>query len=102
MMSTPQNEERVVATIIALAGSHDVVRAALVDLVAATRTEEGCVSYELFESAASAGTFITVETWRSAADLAEHMSTPHIAAALAAVEGHLAQPPGIHPLTHVA
>ena len=102
MMSTPVNEERVVATIIALAGSHDVVRTALTDLVAATRTEEGCVSYELFESAASAGTFITVETWRSAADLAEHMTTPHIAAALAAVDGHLAQPPGIHPLTHVA
>lgn len=101
-MSTPENEERVVATIIALAGSHDVVRAALVDLVAATRTEEGCVSYELFESAAAAGTFITIETWRSAADLAEHMTTPHIAAALTAVDGHLAQPPGIHPLTHVA
>ena len=101
-MDSPPSGQRVVATIVALPDSHDVVRGALTELVAATRAEEGLVSYELFESAAVAGTFITVETWRSAEDLAEHMTTPHIAAALAATEGHLAHPPGIHPLLPVA
>ncbi len=101
-MDSSPSGQRVVATIVALPDSHDVVRAALVELVTATRDEEGCVTYELFESGAAPGTFITVETWRSAEDLAAHMTTPHIAAALAATEGHLALPPGIHPLTPVA
>lgn len=88
----------VIAILIAKPGSGPVVGAALHDLVAPTRAETGCISYDLFASAESKETFFTVEKWRSKADLDAHMTTPHIAAALAATGDHLAAAPGIHPL----
>lgn len=91
----------VVATISAKPGSEDVVRAALSDLTEASRQEEGCLSYGLFESAAASGTFVTVEVWRGQADLEAHMQTPHVQAAIAAFGSHLASPPAIHPLIPV-
>ncbi|MCU1396372.1 MAG: putative monooxygenase [Ilumatobacteraceae bacterium] len=88
----------VIALLIAKPGSADQVAKALHDLVAPTRAEPGCISYELFTSATSDTTFFTVEKWRSQADLDAHMQTPHIHAALAAAGDHLAAAPGIHPL----
>ncbi|MDQ6687064.1 MAG: antibiotic biosynthesis monooxygenase, partial [Actinomycetota bacterium] len=54
----------VVAVITAKPGSEDAVRAAMRDIVGPTRDEEGCLSYDLSESAAAPGTFVTVEEWR--------------------------------------
>jgi quinol monooxygenase YgiN len=88
----------VIAVVIAKPGSEPIVGAALHDLVAPTRAEPGCVAYDLFSSAASSQTFLTIERWRSQADLDAHMQTPHIQAALAATGDHLAAAPGIHPL----
>ena len=88
----------VVAVLTAKAGSEGIVAAALHDLLAPTRAEPGCVSYELFTSAASAHTFIMIEKWKSDDDLAAHLQSAHIAAALAAAGEHLADPPAIHTL----
>ncbi|MDO9379066.1 MAG: putative quinol monooxygenase [Nocardioidaceae bacterium] len=89
---------QVVAVITAKPGSEDVVRAALTDLVAPTRAEEGCLSYSLSESSAAPGAFITVEEWSAEADLGTHLQTSHVQTALAAADGHLTEPPAIHPL----
>ena len=89
----------VVAVITAKPGSEDVVREAMEGLVAPTREESGCLSYDLSESTAAAGTFITVEEWSDAADLDAHMQTPHIQSALGVLGSELAAPPAIHPLT---
>ncbi|WP_018155878.1 putative quinol monooxygenase [Demetria terragena] len=89
----------VVAVITAKPGSEDVVREAMKGLVEPTRSEEGCISYDLSESAASAGTFVTVEVWSDPADLDKHLETPHIQNALAVLGSELAAPPAIHPLT---
>jgi quinol monooxygenase YgiN len=91
----------VVAVIVAKPGSEEIVRSALTSLVEPTRAEEGCRSYELYESGSTPGTFVTIESWRAPADLDAHMATPHIAAALGAAEGHLAAAPAIHPLAPV-
>jgi quinol monooxygenase YgiN len=91
----------VVAVIKARPGSDDVVRAALTSLIEPTRAEAGCVSYTLFESESEPGTFITEEVWKSHEDLAGHMNTPHVAAALGAAGEHLAAEPAIHPLVPV-
>ena len=88
----------VVAVLIAKAGSEGVVGSALHDLLAPTRAEPGCISYHLFTSASSAQTFVTIEKWRSEDDIAAHMQSAHIAAALAAAGEHLAAPPAIHSL----
>ncbi|GAA1477449.1 putative quinol monooxygenase [Nocardioides aestuarii] len=92
------SELHVVATIPVKPEAVDDLRAALHDLVAATREEQGCLSYDLYESAAAPGTFVTVERWTGQDALDGHMQTPHIAAALAAAEGKLSGEIAIHPL----
>jgi len=92
---------RVVATIPAQPDAADQVRAALQDLAAGTRDEEGCVSYDLFESGATPGTFVTIESWRSQGDLDVHLNSPHVAAAFAAAGPLLAGEVAIHPLVPV-
>ncbi|MET0195709.1 antibiotic biosynthesis monooxygenase [Rhodococcus sp. RS1C4] len=89
---------KVVATITAKPESVDVVRAGLAELAAESLHEDGNVSYELFESAAERGTFVTIEVWRSEDDLDAHMKTPHLQKALSEFGEHLAAPPAIHPL----
>ena len=89
----------VVAIIKAKPEGVDVVRDALRKLVPPTRDETGCISYDLYESATEAGTFITVETWKAQSDLDAHMQSEHIAATFAAAGQALAGAPEIHALT---
>lgn len=87
-----------VALIRAQDGSVDVVRDALTELKARTREEEGCLRYDVFESAVAPGTFVTVEEWTDQSALDQHLTSTHIAAALTAVDGALTSAPEIHPL----
>jgi quinol monooxygenase YgiN len=93
---------QVVAVITAKAGSEKLVGDALSALVAPTRSEAGCSSYELSVSLADPATFISVETWRSQDDLDAHLQTPHVQQALATAGDHLAAAPAIHPLSNVS
>ena len=91
----------VVAVITAKPGSEDAVRDALKGLVGPTRAEEGCLHYDLSESTAAPGTFVTVEEWSDPSDLDKHMETEHIQGALAVLGSELAAPPAIHALTPI-
>ena len=91
----------VVAVITAKPGSEDAVRAGLQDLVGPTRDEDGCLSYDLSESSAAPGTFVTVEEWKDPSDLDAHMQTEHVQAALGTLGDALAAAPAIHPLTPI-
>lgn len=95
------NDLRVVATISAELDAVDTVRSGLRDLAAESRKEVGNVSYELFESAAAPGTFVTIEVWKSQEDLDSHMQTAHLQQALNEFGAHLSAPPAIHPLRAV-
>ena len=88
----------VVAVLVAKPGSEQVVHGALAGLVEPTLAEEGCLSYQLFTSAADPATFVTIEKWRSQADLDQHMQTAHIQQALAVAGEHFGAAPSIHPL----
>jgi len=88
----------VVAVITAKPGSEDAVRDAMAGLVGPTRDEEGCIVYDLSESAASPGTFVTVEEWNDPSDLDKHMQTEHIQGALSVLGSELATAPAIHSL----
>lgn len=92
----------VIATIPAKAEAADGIRAALSSLVQQTRQEEGCLAYDLYESAAAPNTFVTVERWTNQDALDQHMASPHLAAAFAAADGALAGDVAIHPLTPVS
>jgi quinol monooxygenase YgiN len=93
---------QVVATIPAKPGSEDKVADVLTELVAATRTESGCLAYELFRSKADPTVFVMIETWQSQEDLDAHQKTPHLQKAFAEAGEHLAGAPSIHPLDAVA
>lgn len=93
---------RVIATVPAKSGSEELIRSALSALAEASRGHTGCISYELFESAAAPGTFLTIESWTSQGDLEAHMATAEVAAAFAAADGHLAGDVAVHPLQPVS
>lgn len=94
-------ELHVVATIPVKAESVTELRQALAALVTATRAEEGCLAYDLYESAAAPGTFVTIERWTGQEALDQHMKSPHIADALSAADGALSGDIAIHPLQPV-
>ena len=95
------SEIHVVATIPVKPEAVEDARSVLDTLVAATRQEEGVVSYDLYESASAPSTFVMVERYRDQAALDEHMSSPHLAAAFAAATPLLAGEVAIHPLQPV-
>ncbi|WP_375498521.1 putative quinol monooxygenase [uncultured Jatrophihabitans sp.] len=95
------SELPVVAVITAKEGSADLVRDALSALVPPTRAEEGCLSYELYESNTTPGVFVTVESWRGQDDLDAHMKSEHIAQTFAVAGDGLAGAPVIHALTRI-
>ena len=45
------------------------------ELIAATRQEQGCVSYELFQDKADGNKFSFIEFWQSQADLDAHSAS---------------------------
>lgn len=91
----------VVAVITAKPGATELVREALTELVAPTRLEEGCLSYSLYQSSDDPTVFVTVESWRGAGDLEQHMASAHIAATFAKAGDALAAPPAIHSLVPI-
>jgi len=69
-------EVRVIARSVARKGNEDELRALLRGMLVPTRAEQGCKSYELYESD-STGRFYFDETWESQAALDKHIATPH-------------------------
>lgn len=66
---------------------------------AASRTEEGCVSYAVLRG--ENGLFMTLERWRSAADAERHMQSPNVQTLFATIPPFLAEPPVIETLREV-
>jgi quinol monooxygenase YgiN len=68
----------VLAYVTAKAGHEDEVRSALLDLVAHTRNEEGCINYDLHESQGTPGEFAIYENWKDASCLDAHAKSAHL------------------------
>jgi quinol monooxygenase YgiN len=101
MTDLPTDALRVVATIPIDPAHAAEAAAALATLAAASQEEEGCYAYDVFESAAAPGTFVTVEAWRSQADMDAHMGTAHIGKAFEVLGPVVAGDIAIHPLTRL-
>ena len=67
---------RVIARFVARKGNEDELRSLLQGMLAPTRAEPGCKSYELYESG-SMGLFYLWEVWESQAAVDQHAATPH-------------------------
>ena len=57
----------------------EAIQGALADVIASTRTEEGCEDYGCYEDTQSPGRYVFVERWRDKAALERHLATPHMA-----------------------
>jgi quinol monooxygenase YgiN len=62
------------------------LRAALIGLLAPTRSETGCLNYDVHQSAEDPAKFLFHENWTSKAHLEAHLQSPHIKALLPRVD----------------
>jgi len=93
---------RIMARIKAHAGQEAALRAVLRELCTASRSESGCLSYDLFENEDDPLEFVTVERWRDQAAADAHLASAHVAAAIALAGELLAQAPLIHRFRAIA
>ncbi len=77
----------IVATIHAHPGQIDLVKAELEKLVPISRTEQGCIQYELHRDNSNPAHFLFYEHWESRERWQAHMNAPHLAAYMKATDG---------------
>lgn len=92
----------VIARARAQAGRENEMEAALQTNAAASRGEAGCVSYSVLRGTEERDILMTYERWRSQADFAAHMASPHVQTLLQTIGPMLATPPEIVTLTEVS
>ncbi len=85
----------VLARIKAASGKEKELCDILTALVPLTRTEEGCISYDLHRAQEDPALFFFCENWRSKKDLDDHFATPYLQAFLGKASELLAEPPDI-------
>ncbi|MFU7527960.1 putative quinol monooxygenase [Qipengyuania sp. ASV99] len=68
-------------------GALDAARTVMATMVAASRAEEGCISYAYAQDVLDPAKLHIVEKWTDDAALAFHFQTPHMAAFQQALAG---------------
>ncbi|HEX5220904.1 MAG TPA: putative quinol monooxygenase [Verrucomicrobiae bacterium] len=76
----------VVATFEARSGKETELRNALIGLVAPTRTEPGCLNYDLHISTENPRRFLFHENWTTKMALEAHLQSAHVQALLPRVD----------------
>ncbi len=82
----------VTARICARPDTYTRLRRELIALMAPTRSEAGCLRYDLYEHSGQPGEFLFIEQWQTTDDLERHLQQPHIQHFLAASADLLAEP----------
>ena len=88
----PDKKLTIVARIKAKEGMEETVKKELLALVAPTRSEAGCINYDLHQSKKDKGLFMFYENWRSKEDLDEHLQKPNLKAFFGKAAEVLAEP----------
>lgn len=70
----------------------DIVRPLYEELVAKTRLEPLCISYDLMVDQKDPGHFIFIEIWPDRAALDEHCNTEHFKRLVPQIDAHQSQP----------
>lgn len=86
---------RVVARITAHAGKEKALEHVLTALLAPTRAEAGCISYQLLLNQDDTTDFTFIEQWRSNTAIDEHFGTTHLQQALTDAAEFMACAPDI-------
>jgi quinol monooxygenase YgiN len=85
----------VFALLKAKPGREETVKQELLALVGPTRTEEGCINYDLHQSLDQKGQFRFYENWTSKELLDHHLESAHVKRFIAKADQLLAKPPEI-------
>lgn len=81
----------IVANIHANADKIDLVKSELLKLIPITRSEKGCINYDLHQDNENPAHFTFYENWESRELWQEHMNAQHLAAYMAATDGAVAE-----------
>jgi quinol monooxygenase YgiN len=68
----------VLARIKAKKGMEEEVKKELLSLIGPTRSEKGCINYDLHQSVEDKSLFMFYENWKSKRDLDEHLKMPYM------------------------
>ena len=82
----------VVARFKARPGMEETLRRELLALIDPTTAEDGCINYDLHQSADDKALFMFYENWLSREDLDDHLQMPYLQAFLARTDELLAEP----------
>jgi len=82
----------VIAPVQAKKGMEDQVRRECVALIAPSRKEEGCITYDLYESMDDPIVFVFFENWLSREHVEKHLEMPHCHRFDQRTQGMLARP----------
>ena len=85
----------VFALVKAKPGMEETVKQELLALVGPTRSEEGCLNYDLHQSLERNGHFRFYENWTSKELLDWHLQSAHVKRFIAKADQLLAEPPEI-------
>lgn len=64
-------------------------------VAAASRGEDGCISYRLYEDTEAANHFVFVEEWETNEALQRHFATPHVAEFMRAITATITEAPDV-------
>jgi len=82
----------VVARIRAKEGMQEKVKQELMALVSPTRSEKGCINYDLHQSVEDKSLFMFYENWASKKDLNEHLEMSYMKSHMEKASEILAEP----------
>jgi quinol monooxygenase YgiN len=74
---------KVILHLTARPDTAEKVKAVLLEVAKQSRSEKGCISYQVLQDAADPTSFTTLEEWASEAAIDQHMTQPHTQKALA-------------------
>lgn len=91
----------IVARVKAKPGMEQQLQQDLLDLLAPTRSEAGCITYDLLIDINDPTVFMFYENWENKAALDAHLEQPYVKQVLQAYEVTLAEPTAINFLSKV-
>ncbi|MFB3107958.1 MAG: putative quinol monooxygenase [Candidatus Binatia bacterium] len=92
---TMGNKVTVLALFKAKPGLEEEVKRELMALQGPTRSEEGCINYDLHQSQEDPSRFMFYENWKSQEDLDKHLQMPYLTAFREKAGDLLAEPTSI-------
>lgn len=91
----------ITGNILAKADKVELVKSELLKLIETTRSEAGCLQYDLHQDNENPAYFMFFENWESRELWQTHMNAPHLAAYMVATDGAV-EKFWLHELTQIA